>query len=79
MYNGPIAQPDWFVIYLKMVTYVRNPDLKTEIIAVTKFLIIYTEDYVCKCHTVIQNRSFSEHSVGFVSGAIIYFLYRYEI
>ena len=70
MYNGLIAQPDWFVIYLKMVTYVRNPDLKTEIIAVTKFLIIYTEDYVCKCHVVIQNRSLFRTLSGiFLRGA----------
>ena len=57
VYNGPIAQSDWFAIYLKMVTYVRNPDLKTEIIAVTKFLILFTEDYVCKSYTEIHNCS----------------------
>ena len=57
VYNGPIVQSDWFAIYLKMVTYVRNPDLKTEIIAVTKFLILFTEDYVCKYYTAFHKCS----------------------
>ncbi len=43
--NEPLAFPEWFAIYLKMSTYVRNPQLQITVIGVTEFQVIYTENY----------------------------------
>ena len=57
MFNGPIARQEWFAVYLKMAQYITKQKLQITYKAVTKFCILYTEDYASKYFYIYNTRN----------------------